>query len=88
MRTRGFLPSVVSLALDISRIAKRFRTGSARAECQGRARGELAEPGVFPPELLARRHVASAPGGGRLFDHMLQELSARGVILTERIDEE
>lgn len=39
---------------------------------------QLAEPGVFPLELLARREG--------LFDHMIKELSARGVKLTEKID--
>jgi saccharopine dehydrogenase-like NADP-dependent oxidoreductase len=43
------------------------------------ARGEFREPGVFPPELLARRTG--------LFDQMMRELNARGVNLTERVEE-
>lgn len=39
---------------------------------------QLAQPGVFPLELLARREG--------LFDHIIKELSARGVKLTEKID--
>ena len=42
------------------------------------ARGEFADPGVFPLELLARREG--------LFDQMIKELGARGVRLTGRID--
>ncbi|MBI4718115.1 MAG: saccharopine dehydrogenase NADP-binding domain-containing protein [Planctomycetes bacterium] len=38
------------------------------------ARGELREPGVLPPERLAR-HAG-------VFDHMVRELAARGVHLT------
>lgn len=39
---------------------------------------QLSEPGVFPLELLVHREG--------LFDHMIKELSARGVKLTEKID--
>lgn len=39
---------------------------------------QLADPGVFPLELLAPREG--------LFDHVIKELSARGVKLTEKID--
>ena len=38
------------------------------------AQGQFAEPGVHPPEQLARR-----PG---LFDHVLAELANRGVVIT------
>jgi saccharopine dehydrogenase-like NADP-dependent oxidoreductase len=42
------------------------------------ARGELAQPGVFPLELLAA-HTG-------LFDHVVSELKARGVNLTVSVD--
>ncbi len=43
------------------------------------ARGEIDEAGIFPLELLARRQG--------LFDHVLNELSARGVNISERVEE-
>jgi lysine 6-dehydrogenase len=41
--------------------------------------GEFAEPGVFPPELLALRHG--------LFDRVTRDLAARGVNLTHHTEE-
>ena len=38
------------------------------------ARGELREPGIFPPELLARREG--------FYEHLVKELETRGVKLT------
>lgn len=43
------------------------------------ARGKIDTPGVFPPELLARQRC--------LFDHVIHGLAARGVELTERVEE-
>ena len=43
------------------------------------ARGEIREPGVFPPEILARRDG--------FLDEIVRELKTRGVNLTERIEE-
>jgi saccharopine dehydrogenase-like NADP-dependent oxidoreductase len=40
--------------------------------------GRWTEPGVFPPELLARK-----PG---IFEHVLAELKKRGVIVTWQVD--
>ncbi len=43
------------------------------------ARGKIDNPGVFPPELLARQRC--------LFDHVIHGLAARGVKLAERVEE-
>ena len=42
------------------------------------ARGEVTDPGVFPLELLGHR--------GDVYDHVVLELSARGVNLTEKLE--